>query len=189
MKNVVLQTSFCVTLVILIISNSLQTNAHTCEPSGHIRGKLPPPGQCMENSDSLCCIPHKLYSTYTCSPPVSANTNATLTITSFEKGGDGGAPSKCDKRYHSDGIPVVALSTGWYKNGERCRNFIMIHANGRSVKAKVVDECDSSMGCDKDHEYLPPCQNNIVVASKAVWEGLGVPKTSWGELHITWNDA
>ncbi|KAJ0792625.1 putative RlpA-like domain superfamily, kiwellin [Helianthus annuus] len=189
MKNfIILQASFYV-LLFLIISNSLQTNAQTCRPSGHIRGRKPPPGQCMENNDSLCCVPHKLYSTYRCSPPVSANTSATLTINSFQKGGDGGAPSKCDNQYHSDDNPVVALSTGWYKNGERCRNFIRIHANDRSIKAMVVDECDSSVGCDKHHDYLPPCQNNLVVASKAVWEGLEIPRTSWGEMHITWTDA
>ncbi|KAJ0622983.1 putative RlpA-like domain superfamily, kiwellin [Helianthus annuus] len=162
MKNfIILQASFYV-LLILIISNSLQTNAQICRPSGHIRGRKPPPGQCMENNDSLCC---------------------------FSEGGDGGAPSKCDNQYHSDDNPVVALSTGWYKNGERCRNFIRIHANDRSIKAMVVDECDSSVGCDKHHDYLPPCQNNLVVASKAVWEGLEIPRTSWGEMHITWTDA
>ncbi|KAD5802533.1 hypothetical protein R6Q59_023936 [Mikania micrantha] len=188
MKKIVLQTLFYV-LLIVITSNSLQTNAQTCRPSGHIRGRLPPPGQCMENSDSICCIPHKIYSTYTCSPPVSAYTKAILTINSFEKGGDGGVPSKCDNKYHSDNSPVVALSTGWYKNGERCGNFIKISANGRTIKAMVVDECDSSMGCDKDHDYFPPCKNNIVVASKAVWEALGIPMTSWGEMRITWTDA
>ncbi|KAK9058296.1 hypothetical protein SSX86_023136 [Deinandra increscens subsp. villosa] len=188
MKNFVIGTPFYV-LLILITSYSSQANAETCSPSGHIRGRKPPPGQCIENSDSICCIPHKLYTTYTCSPPVSATTNATLTLNSFEKGGDGGAPSKCDNRYHSDNSPVVALSTGWYRNGERCRNFIRINANGRSVKAMVVDECDSSMGCDKHHDYLPPCRNNIIVASKAVWEALGIPRNSWGEMQITWTDA
>ncbi|KAF5822308.1 putative RlpA-like domain superfamily, kiwellin [Helianthus annuus] len=107
---------------------------------GHIRGRKPPPGQCMENNNSLCCVPHKLYSTYRCSPPVSANTSATLTINSFQKGGDGGAPSKCDNQYHSDDNPVVALSTGWYKNGERCRNFIRIHANDRSIYSHKSSE-------------------------------------------------
>jgi hypothetical protein len=36
----------------------------------------------------------------------------------------------------------------------------------------VVDECDSTMGCDPDHDCQPPCANNIVDASKAGWEGL-----------------
>ncbi|GFY92539.1 hypothetical protein Acr_08g0009350 [Actinidia rufa] len=39
---------------------------------------------------------------------------AVLNLNSFEKGGDGGAPSKCDHKYHSDNTPVVALSTGWF---------------------------------------------------------------------------
>lgn len=53
----------------------------------------------------------------------------------------------------------------------------------------VVDECDSTMGCDDEHDYQPPCPNNIVDASRAVWEALGVPEGDWGELDITWSDA
>ncbi|KAL0428882.1 UNVERIFIED_CONTAM: putative ripening-related protein 1 [Sesamum radiatum] len=91
--------------------------------------------------------------------------------------------------YHSDNTPVVALSTGWYSGGSRCLNNITVSANGRSVTAMVVDECDSTMGCDEDHDYQPPCPNNIVDASKAVWKALGVPEDDWGELDITWSDA
>ncbi|CAI9264905.1 unnamed protein product [Lactuca saligna] len=47
------------------------------------------------------------YTTYTCSPPVTGDTKATLTINSFQKGGDGGGPSECDNQYHSDDTPVV----------------------------------------------------------------------------------
>lgn len=54
----------------------------------------------------------------------------------------------------------------------------------------VVDECDSTMGCDKDHDYQPPCPNNIVDASKAVWEALGISDPDdVGSLEITWSDA
>ena len=55
----------------------------------------------------------------------------------------------------------------------------------------VVDECDSTMGCDEDHDYQPPCDYNIVDASKAVWEALGLNKDSpqWGGMHITWSDS
>ena len=53
----------------------------------------------------------------------------------------------------------------------------------------VVDECDSTMGCDSDHDYQPPCRNNIVDASRAVWKALGVPHGQWGGLDITWTDA
>ncbi|KAK9273893.1 hypothetical protein L1049_018705 [Liquidambar formosana] len=78
-------------------------------------------------------------------------------------------------RYHSDNTPVVALSTGWFNKKGRCLNNITISANGRSVMAMVVDECDSTMGYDKEHNYQPSCDNNIVDASRAMWEALGVP--------------
>ena len=57
------------------------------------------------------------------------------------------------------------------------------------MKAMVVDECDSMRGCDEAHDYQPPCDNNIVDASKAVWVALGVPSDDWGGLDITWSDA
>ncbi|KAJ6952692.1 putative ripening-related protein 1 [Populus alba x Populus x berolinensis] len=44
----------------------------------------------------------------------------------------------------------------------------------------IVDECDSTM---------PPCPNNIVDASKAVWTALEVPLSQWGEMEIHWSDA
>ena len=106
--------------------------------------------------------------------PVSAHTKGILTINSFEEGGDGGGPSECDGRYHDDDTPMVALSTGLFSNKKRCRHHITINGNGRSVKALVVDHCDSTMGCDDEHGYQPPCANNIVDASKAVWKALGV---------------
>ncbi|KAM7472190.1 hypothetical protein LguiA_010373 [Lonicera macranthoides] len=176
-------------LVTLLVILSLEVEAQSCRPSGKIRGIRPPPGQCNQENDSDCCVQGKLYTTYKCSPSVSSNTKATLTLNSFQKGGDGGGPSECDNQYHSDDTPVVALSTGWYKGGGRCHNHIIISANGRSVKAMVVDECDSTMGCDEDHDYQPPCPNNIVDASKAVWKALGVPEDNWGNLDITWTDA
>ncbi|KAK6918395.1 hypothetical protein RJ641_016817 [Dillenia turbinata] len=123
-----------------------------------------------------------------CSPPASSHTKATLTLNSFEKNGDGGAPLECDNHYHSDDTPVVALSTGSYNHGNRCLKHIKINGNGRSVIAKVVDECDSTMGCDSDHDYRPPYPNNIVDASKAVWEALGVPSDQQTEMEITWSD-
>ncbi|KAJ0113202.1 hypothetical protein Patl1_01195 [Pistacia atlantica] len=161
----------------------------TCTPSGKIRGRKPPPGQCVEDNDSLCCVPGRLYTTYRCSPAVTNRTKATLTLNSFEKGGDGGAPSECDNQYHSNDKPVVALSTGWYNKGSRCLNYINIYSSGKSVRAMVVDECDSSMGCDKDHDYQPPCGHNIVDASQAVWKALGVPRNQWGEIDVYWSDA
>ncbi|EXC06839.1 hypothetical protein L484_017305 [Morus notabilis] len=97
--------------------------------------------------------------------------------------------SECDNRYHPDDTPVVALSTGWFHSGSRCFNNITIRAKGRSVVAMVVDECDSSVGCDAEHDYQSPCANNIVVASRAVWKALGVSREDWGGLDITWSDA
>ena len=38
----------------------------------------------------------------------------------------------------------------------------------------VVDECDSTKGCDGDHDFQPPKRNNIVDASKAVLKALEV---------------
>ncbi|KAL4329247.1 hypothetical protein AHAS_Ahas13G0281000 [Arachis hypogaea] len=93
------------------------------------------------------------------------------------EGGDDDSPSECENKYHLDDTPVVPLSTGWF-NKSRCLN-ITIRENGRSVVAMVVDECDSRMRCDEDHDYQPTCKNNIVDVSKAVWEALGVPHEQW----------
>ncbi|KAL5757882.1 hypothetical protein ACOSP7_020493 [Xanthoceras sorbifolium] len=64
-----------------------------------------------------------------------------------------GAPSECDHKYHLDNTPVVVLSTGWYNKGSTRLKYINTHANGKSVKAKVVDECDSTIGRDTEHDY------------------------------------
>nr|XP_043635979.1 putative ripening-related protein 1 [Erigeron canadensis] len=102
-----------------------------------------------------------------------------MTINSFEKGGDGGGPSECDEQYHSNNERIVALSTRWYNNGHRCLKYINIYYRNRSVRAKVVDECDSNDGCNDD----------IVDASNAVWVALQVSRSEWGETQITWSDA
>jgi hypothetical protein len=73
---------------------------------------------------------------------------------------------------------VVALSTRWFNHKRRCLKYITIHENGNNVKVKVVDECDSTIGCEADHDYQPPCPNNIVDASQVVWKALGVPKNN-----------
>ncbi|KAJ7962370.1 RlpA-like double-psi beta-barrel domain containing protein [Quillaja saponaria] len=188
MKSFCSKSSFLL-LAILLVTNCLDIEAQRCSPSGRIRGQKPPPGQCNSENDSDCCKQGKMYTTYKCSPPVSGQTKAYLTLNSFEKNGDGGAPSECDNKFHSDDTPVIALSTGWFNKKSRCHNNITISANGRSVVAMVVDECDSTMGCDSDHDYQPPCPNNIVDASKAVWKALRVPHDSWGGLEIKWSDA
>ena len=99
---------------------------------------------------------------------------ATLTLNSFEKGGDGGAASECDNKFHSDDTLIVALSTVYFNHKERCFKEITIFGNGRSVNAMVVDECK--------------CGNNIVDGSSAVWKALGVPEKE-GEMDIFWGDA
>ncbi|KAJ0717490.1 putative RlpA-like domain superfamily, kiwellin [Helianthus annuus] len=114
-----------------------------------------------------------------CTNSQSTNTDATMTLNSFEKGGSGGGPSECDGQYHSDDTLIVALSTRWYNDGQRSFKNININYSGRTVQAMVVDECDSTRGC----------KDNIVDASKAVWKALAVPKSEWGETSVTWSDA
>ncbi|MBA0878190.1 hypothetical protein Goshw_022442, partial [Gossypium schwendimanii] len=67
---------------------------------------------------------------------------------------------------------------------KRCLKYINIYGNGKSMRAKVMDECDSNMGCDSDHDYQPPYPNNIVDALKVVWKALGVIESDWGEMDI-----
>ncbi|XP_065859901.1 kiwellin-1-like [Euphorbia lathyris] len=181
--------SLCIFLFLTIVIYSINIEAKPCKPSGKLRGKKPPPNKCKRDNDSVCCVEGKLYTTYNCSPPVTTHTKALLTLNSFEKGKDGGGPSECDKQFHSDDIPIVALSTGWFNKMGRCFHNITIKGNGRSVAAMVVDECASTIGCDEPHDYQPPCGNNIVDASKAVWKALGVPENERGSLDITWFDA
>ncbi|EER91451.1 putative ripening-related protein 7 [Sorghum bicolor] len=110
----------------------------------------------------------------------SGGTSAVMTVNGFQKGGTGGGPSECDGKYHDDDDLVVALSSQWYAGGKRCRNKISITSKdtGKTVEAKVVDECDSGRGC----------KDNIVDSSPAVWEKLGLD-TSVGEVPVTWSDA
>ena len=97
--------------------------------------------------------------------------------------------AKCDNKYHDDKQLVVALSTGWYNGGSRCLKNIRIRGNGKSVLAKVVDECDSVNGCDSRHGFRVPCANNIVDASPALWKALRIPKGKIGNYMITWSDV
>ncbi|KAM0821603.1 hypothetical protein ACQ4PT_072078 [Festuca glaucescens] len=149
----------------------LSPSLGVCHASGYLPGKA---GKCERSNDPDWCEDGKRYPQYHCSPPVTAATKAVLTLNSFEKGKDGGGPSECDKAYHSDKEMVVALSTGWFKKMARCGHKIKITANGKSVYAKVVDKCDSVYVWDGEHNYKPPCDNNIVDASPAVWNALGL---------------
>lgn len=47
----------------------------------------------------------------------------------------------------------------------------------------VVDECDSTTGCDKDHSYQPPCANSVG-ASKVERKALGIPLSQWVALIL-----
>nr|GEV86777.1 hypothetical protein [Tanacetum cinerariifolium] len=154
-----MKSFFLLVLMALLAASSFEVKAQTCKPSGGITGKKPPAGQCNHENDSDCYVQ-----------------------------GDGGDPSEGDKHYHSNDTPVVALSTGWYKKGDRCHKYITINGNGRSVKAMIVHQCDSTMGCNAEHDYQPPCPNNIVDASKVLWKALGVSENNWGDLDITWSE-
>ncbi|KAL6582682.1 hypothetical protein OROMI_004760 [Orobanche minor] len=117
----------------------------------------------------------------------SGRTKAVLTLNSFEEGGDGRGKSECDDMFHSDKTKVVALSNGWLGHGlKRFNKTITIKGNRRRMTAKVVDECDSTIGCD---DYHPPRQNNIVDASPTVWEALGVPDNERGWMEVLWFDG
>jgi len=192
MKGVKISSNFIQTMIFLLILVStlcLSTEASTCKPSGKIKGKKFKSRLCNRADQSECCKPGKSYTTFKCSPQVSHKTKATLTLNSFGKGGDGGGPSECDSKFHSDKTLVVALSTGWFNNNKRCLKKITIFGNGRKVNALVVDECDSTQGCDAEHDFQPPCPNNIVDGSAAVWKALGVPEKDWGEMEVFWSDA
>ncbi|GAA0180903.1 hypothetical protein LIER_30170 [Lithospermum erythrorhizon] len=131
---------------------------------------------------TLTCL-GRSYPTYDCSPPVTSSTMAKLTFNHFS---EGGITSKCDGRVYGNDELIVALSTGWYDNGLRCLKMIKVMGgNGRSVEAKVVDECDSLHGCEEGHEGQPPCPNNIVDGSRGVWEGLGLDLHQ-GIVDVVW---
>jgi hypothetical protein len=110
----------------------------------------------------------------------SGGTSAVMTVNGFEKGQDGGGPSECDGKFHSNDDLIVALSSQWYAGGKRCHKKIRITSadTRRTVEAQVVDECDSHRGC----------KNNIVDSSPAVWKKLGLD-TDVGEVRVTWSDA
>ncbi|CAK9314390.1 unnamed protein product [Citrullus colocynthis] len=159
--------------------------SHVCSNGG---GSSPPSGNACEPFGNLICK-GKSHPQYKCSPRVTSSTRAILTNNNFSEGGDGGDPSECDEQFHDNSELIVALSTGWYNGGSRCGKKIRITArNGKSVVAKVVDECDSINGCDKAHDQQPPCRNNIVDGSNGVWNALGLD-IDVGEEPITWSDA
>ncbi|OEL12757.1 putative ripening-related protein 7 [Dichanthelium oligosanthes] len=154
------------------------------------------PGPCDEDADAADLVdlsvslrhkktPHHHHgSHHHCSPARhgghGGGTPAVMTLNGFQHGETGGGPSACDGHFHSDGELIVALSTEWFARGQRCHRTIRITSahHGRTVEARVVDECDSSRGC----------RHNIVDSSPAVWKALGLD-TDVGEVPVTWSDA
>ncbi|KAK9757960.1 hypothetical protein RND81_01G196700 [Saponaria officinalis] len=177
--------SICCTIIVLsTIICSVKVEGQNCRSTGVFRGNSPPAGQCSGD----CCVQNQVYFTFECSPTVTNQTPGILTYRTFQNSA-GVAPSKCDNKYHSDSTPVVALSTGWYNGGTRCGKAILITANGKTVKGVVVDECDSTKGCDAQEGYHPPCGYNVVAGNKAVWKALGVSTSQSGQVSITWSDV
>ncbi|WOK94472.1 hypothetical protein Cni_G03176 [Canna indica] len=188
-KSLLRQLTLVLVFALIHLSNYLVSSHRSlglggCHPSGYLPGTS---GDCKRGYDSDCCQDGKMYPQYRCSPPVTGSTRAQMTVNCFAENCDGGGPSECDDSYHSDNEMVVALSTGWYSGGSRCHKNIRINANGKSVVAKVVDECDSVNGCDDEHDFQPPCPNNVVDASPAVWRALGIDD-GIGVYHITWSE-
>ncbi|KGN46855.1 kiwellin [Cucumis sativus] len=166
----------------------VHVGSHVCSNEGSGEGSSPPLGDsCQPFGHKVCKgISHPQFK---CSPRVTSSTRAILTNIEFNGDGENGAPSECDNKFHLNSELVVALSTGWYNRGSRCGKKIKVTArNGKSVLAKVVDECDSISGCDALHAGQPPCRNNIVDAAKAVWDALGLD-TDVGEEPVNWSDV
>ena len=178
-----------VTAILVIMTMiHLSCFSYACEPSGTLTGRK---GSCNTANNSECCVEGKKYETYTCSPDVTRRTSATLTLNGFSKNQDGGGASSCDGEFHKNSEMIVAMSTGWFDNKSRCGKHILITANSRTVRAKVVDECSSTSGCDSTHAFQPPCSPNVVDASEAVWAALQISKFSgdYGYKQITWTDS
>ncbi|KAL6276154.1 hypothetical protein ACE6H2_019755 [Prunus campanulata] len=176
--------------IIFLLPHPSKAQESTCHgPCVVLASPLPPSSDDCRSSGTLSCKDGD-FPTYTCSPPVMPSTSAKLTLNNFSEGGEGSDPSECDGKFHENTELVVALSTGWFDNKARCFQTIIVTAvsNGMSVAAKVVDQCDSTLGCDKAHGSLPPCENNIVDGSAAVWEALSLDKDS-GSAEVTWSTA
>ncbi|KAF6989186.1 hypothetical protein CFC21_006548 [Triticum aestivum] len=162
-------------LVILLQLSTLSVARHHAKPD-----------PCVGEDDSVPGMVHKHKKPHCPSPGGGGGrgggggTPGVMTVNGFQKGEDGGAPSECDGKFHSDKDMIVALSTRWYAGGRRCGKMINITSkkNGRTVQAKVVDECDSNHGC----------KTNIVDTSEAVWKALGLD-SDIGEVPVTWSDA
>lgn len=166
----------------------LVSASRNCKPSGYLKGRS---HSCSHEGSSECCKAGERYPQFKCSPPITARTPAIMTVNCFGEGSCGGGPAECDGQFHSDNEKIAALSTGWYAKGKYCGKKIRIHGNGKSTLATIVDECDSVNGCDAEHAYQPPCRNDDVDVSPAVWRALGVSEDdpNYGSMHVTWTVA
>ncbi|KAH9293217.1 hypothetical protein KI387_041580, partial [Taxus chinensis] len=164
---------------LIILCMPLLIHGEDCRSSGRVKGTDPNCNTKYPEGTPGCCIFNQAYNTYDCSPPVSSRTPAILKETGFVPKGSGGLPDKCAGDYHSDEELVVVLSSGWFDNKRRCGKMININGNGKIVEAKVVDECDSTRGCDKP-DNRPPCENNILQASAAVWKAMDLQDKGYG---------
>uniref|UniRef100_A0ACD5ZMB0 Uncharacterized protein n=1 Tax=Avena sativa TaxID=4498 RepID=A0ACD5ZMB0_AVESA len=177
MVNAKLIAVVACTLMILL-------EASTCAVARHHAKPDPPCGDEDEGSVAGPLHKHKHKKPGHCGSPGGGGgrggTPGIMTVNGFEKGEDGGGPAECDGKFHSDKDLIVALSTRWYAGGRRCHKPIRITSkhNGRTVVAKVVDECDSNHGC----------KDNVVDTSQAVWDALGLD-SNIGVVPVTWSDA
>ncbi|KAG6742278.1 hypothetical protein POTOM_055568 [Populus tomentosa] len=151
---------------------------HICKGGGSSPSSLPPSGNCPLSGERSCKEP-SFPAKHKCSPPVTSTTKAKLTLNNFSEGGEGGAPSECDERYHAKTERVVALSTGWYDGGSRCGRMIKITAsNGRSVTAKVVDECDALHGLRLGAKLSETVKGKLRLGAKTTQHaGIWAPST------------
>ncbi len=94
----------------------------TCQPSGSLLAT-------QTGNFPYACVVGQRYPTYSCSPPVTSTTSAILTLNGFEQGETGGDASSCTGQFHRNTELVVALSTGWFNNRNRCTNRSGRYAN------------------------------------------------------------
>uniref|UniRef100_A0A0E0K2T3 Wall-associated receptor kinase galacturonan-binding domain-containing protein n=1 Tax=Oryza punctata TaxID=4537 RepID=A0A0E0K2T3_ORYPU len=154
--------------------------ADECTPSGTVELKPNRNPKCQG-----CCKRNQTYPTYDCSPPTSTSrtTKAVMTLHDFDplapRGNvdtNGGFPGGA-----LHGVvfqPAITLSKGY---PDLCQQ----------QDRNRPGECDSQDGCNVGTYYLPPCGPNIIAASPAVWEILGLGATgneTYRKHNVTLSD-
>ncbi|XVF46302.1 hypothetical protein PTKIN_Ptkin03bG0016900 [Pterospermum kingtungense] len=145
----------------------------------------PRPSTCSPSGSVTCR--GQTYPTYNCSPPVISSTPARLTYQDFDNNNNN-APATCDRRYHRDAELVASLSTGWYNYGLLCGRLIRITTidGRRRAIVKVVSECNSRSGCNRENGFRPPCGNNVIGTTGLVFRLLGLTQNS-SPVNVTWS--